>query len=417
MRRQHVTQHRPGGPLIIPVSFAYPAKAFSLCFVFFLGIVLLMPLAASAQEDFESFKQKESQSLEEFIQKRNKEFEEYRQRVRRAFSEYRKKAAAVWGQEQAAVPSRKEWVTYRRKMRERRRADFEEGRASYQVALEPGQEEVSKAARSRLTDSIVDSITQGSDQRSIERIAADPTKVEPSGRPLLKGLFETSSGKTVTRANAKKFAREKVQNRLKKSEIEGEDGKKRVVASVEIPMIPDHLRKRAERYEDIIKKQAKQRSLNPQLVFAIIETESYFNPQARSPAPAFGLMQLVPVSGGQEAYKIVHGKNKQPSEELLFQPEENVTLGSAYFHRLYYTYMEGIRDDRSRLWCAVASYNTGPGNLYDTFSDKSMSAAISRVNSLTPQEVFKHLVDSLPYEETRNYVKKVRNKIPKYREF
>lgn len=81
----------------------------------------------------------------------------------------------------------------------------------------------------------------------------------------------------------------KVQNKLEKSKVEGEDSKKRLVARLKIPMISNHLKKRAKRYEDNVTKQTKQRSLAPELVFAIIETESYFNPQARSPIPAFGL--------------------------------------------------------------------------------------------------------------------------------
>ncbi len=414
MMLKYVSLHRPKRLLTIVPLFTGIAKGFLLSFFFLIVIVLCLPLTALAQEDFESFKQEQGQAVENFIQKRNEDFKKYQRRIRQAFSEYREKAAAVWGQEQAAVPSRKEWVSYRKKMRERRQINFDAGKARYEIALDPGKKEVSKSVRFRLVDSIVDSITKGSDQRSIERIAANPDNVELGGRPLLRGLFKTDLGRVVTQNNAEEFARKKVQNRLKKSEVEGEDGQERVVASVEIPMIPDHLRKRAERYEDIVKNQAKSRSLSPELVFAIIETESYFNPQARSPVPAFGLMQLVPVTGGQEAYEIVYGEKKQPSEELLYQPRENVTLGSAYFHRLYYTYMEGIENDKSRLWCSVASYNTGPGNLFDTFSKKSKSVSIHRINSMSHQEVFQYLVNNLPYEETRDYLQKVRKKMPKY---
>lgn len=405
--------HRAGNAFNIFLLFMTKPRSLLTAFVL-VAAVLFLSLNIDAQEDFESFKEKHSQSIEEFKQKRNQVFQEYRQRICEAFAEYRKKAARVWGKDEAAVPSRKEWVSYRKDMRERYSVNFENGKASYEYALESGKEEISQKVKSSLTDSIVESITRGPDQRSIEKIAANPSKVEPGGKPLLNGLFAFSSGKTVTENNAREFARKKVQNHLKKSETRGEDGKKRVVASVNIPMIPDHLKKRAKRYENIVKNQAKRRSLDPELVFSIIETESYFNPQARSPIPAFGLMQLVPVTGGQEAYRIVYGENKQPSEELLYQPKENVTLGSAYFHRLYFRYMDGIKDKRSRLWCAVASYNTGPSNLYATFSDNGKSAAIRRINSMNSDEVFHHLVNKLPYKETREYVKKVRKKMPKY---
>ena len=384
-------------------------------FLFLLAVLLFLPTQAAAQKNFSTYKEKERQSAAEFMRQRNEAFAKYRRKIRRAFSEYRAKAVSVWGEAQAAVPNRQEWVTYRNEMRERRRVNFKEGQAAYEIIFKPGEEEIPDTVKSRLTALIVDSVVKGPDQRSIEEVAANPSDAEPGGEPLLQGLFRTESGKTVTRDNVRGFARKKVQNRLGKSKVEGKDGKQRVVASVNVPMIPEHLRKLAKRYEGIVKDQAERRSLSPELVFAIIETESYFNPQARSPVPAFGLMQLVPVTGGQEAYRIVYGKNEQPSEELLYKPDANVTLGSAYFHRLYYTYMEGIENDRSRLWCAVASYNTGPSNLYDTFSEKGKAAAINRINSMSSEEVFDHLIDNLPYKETRKYVQKVKKKMPKYK--
>jgi membrane-bound lytic murein transglycosylase C len=268
--------------------------------------------------------------------------------------------------------------------------------------------------KSGLIDSIVESITQGPDQRSMAEIAESPSSVEPGGKPLLSGLFAFSSGKKVTEGNAGRFAQKMVRNRLTKWETRDSDGRMRVIASVTIPMIPDHLLERARKYEEIVKRQARRQALSPELVFSIIETESYFNPRARSPAPAFGLMQLVPVTGGLEAYRMVYGENKPPSETLLYQPEENVTLGSAYFHRLYFTYMEGIKDDMARLWCAIASYNIGPYNLYRTFSDKGKSAAVRRINSMSSEKVFHFLINHLPSRQTQEYLSEIRKNISKY---
>ena len=312
------------------------------------------------------------------------------------------------------VPSSEEWVSYCKQMCERRMVNFKQGFARYEFALEPGRGKISHQIKSSLIDSIVESITQGPDQRSIARIAENPDKVDPGGKPLLSGLFAFNSGKKVTEDNAEKFARKKVRNRLTKWVTRGNDGRKRVIASVTIPMIPDHLHKSAQKYEEIVRQQAERQALSSELLFSIIETESYFNPQARSPAPAFGLMQLVPFTGGLEAYRMVYGENKQPSEELLYQPEENVTLGSAYFHRLYFTYMEGIKDEMSRLWCAIASYNIGPYELYRTFSDKGKSAAIHHINSKDSDEVFNFLINHLPSRQTKEYLKKIRKNIPKY---
>ena len=380
----------------------------------FLASLLLLPSDICAHYDSPASGQASNQSVKELLQSRNEAFREYRAAIRRAFANYRDKAATVWGKDKAVVPGREKWVSYCKQMCQRRIVNFKQGFARYEFALDPGRKKISDEVKSNLMDSIVESITQGPDQRSIARIAENPDKVEPGGKPLLSGLFAFSSGKKVTEDNAEKFARKKVRNNLTKWETKDADGRNRVIASVTIPMIPDHLRKRARKYEEIVKQQAARQALSPELVFSIIETESYFNPQARSPVPAFGLMQLVPVTGGREAYRMVYGENKQPSEELLYQPEKNVTLGSAYFHRLYFTYMEGIEEEMSRLWCAVASYNIGPYNLYRTFSDKGKSEAIRRINAKDSDAVFNFLLNHLPSRQTQDYLRKIRKNIHKY---
>lgn len=388
----------------------------NILFLSFLCVasVFVMPSAICALDDSRALQQASEPSVTDSLQKRNEAFREYRAKIRRAFSKYRHKAADVWGEDKAVIPSREKWVSYCKEMCERRIVNFKQGFARYEFALEPGRETISHKVKSGLIDSIVESITQGPDQRSMAKIAENPSKVVPGGKPLLSGLFAFSSGKKVTEDNAGKFARKMVRNRLTKRETRDREGRIRLIASVTIPMIPDHLHKRARKYEEIVKQQAKRRALSPELVFSIIETESYFNPQARSPAPAFGLMQLVPATGGLEAYRMVYGENKAPSEELLYQPEENVTLGSAYFHRLYFSYMEGIKDEMARLWCAIASYNIGPYNLYNTFSDKGKSAAIRRINSKDSDEVFHFLINHLPSRQTQEYLREIRKNIPKY---
>jgi membrane-bound lytic murein transglycosylase C len=66
----------------------------------------------------------------------------------------------------------------------------------------------------------------------------------------------------------------------------------------------------------------------------------------------------------------------------------------------------------------VASYNTGPGNLSRAFvGQPRLKPAIDRVNTMAPEEVFTHLRAHLPYEETRNYIKRVRDRMSLYKEW
>ncbi|MFA9460357.1 murein transglycosylase domain-containing protein [Thiohalorhabdus sp. Cl-TMA] len=382
------------------------------------GLLLAVALvpAAGAQDSggFEAYRDRQQDGFEAYRSGQEEAFAAYRERVREAFAAYKRKAARVWGRDRDLVPDRQTWVSYRHGMRERRVVDFERGQARFQVALEPGQRKVTAQARAWLKDAIVDSLTRGPDQRTIEEIAEDPDAARPGGDPLLDGLAADDAGRPVAAEQARDFA-EQVVKEARVEEVESGDGHERVAVTAEVPLIPDHVRKRAEKYQTVVERQAERRSLAPELVFAVMETESFFNPMARSPIPAFGLMQLVPVSGGLEAYRMVHGKDKKPSEQFLYDPQNNVELGAAYLHRLYYDYMRGIEDDRARLWCAVAAYNTGPGNLYRTFAEAGgRQAAVRRVNRMGPDEVFDHLVVNLPYEETRHYIQKVREKMPKY---
>ncbi|OIQ70596.1 membrane-bound lytic murein transglycosylase C precursor [mine drainage metagenome] len=70
--------------------------------------------------------------------------------------------------------------------------------------------------------------------------------------------------------------------------------------------------------------------------------------------------------------------------------------------------MHQIRNAVSREYCAIAAYNTGPGNVYRAFSKLNGKArqeeALDKINSMRPEEVYETLRTRLPYEETRGYI-------------
>ena len=107
---------------------------------------------------------------------------------------------------------------------------------------------------------------------------------------------------------------------------------------------------------------ADERDLPPALVWAIIRTESNFDPNAVSPKGAKGLMQLMP--GVIQAYGVTDP----------FDPDQNVRAGTAYFRQM----MTAFKD----LNLALAAYNAGPG-------------AVQTYNGVPP------------YKETKNYVNKI----------
>jgi membrane-bound lytic murein transglycosylase C len=154
------------------------------------------------------------------------------------------------------------------------------------------------------------------------------------------------------------------------------------------------------------------------LAFAVIHTESYFNPKATSPAPAYGLMQLVPRSGARDAYRFVYGQDRILPPDYLYVPGNNVELGCAYLGLLKNRYFRNVKDPQNALYCAVASYNTGAGNLSRSLAGKArIQPAIDRVNTMNPEELYTHLRNNLPYAETRDYIKKVRERMRLYKEW
>jgi soluble lytic murein transglycosylase-like protein len=126
------------------------------------------------------------------------------------------------------------------------------------------------------------------------------------------------------------------------------------------------LSRRAVQYQSLIEEHASLNTVSADLVRALIQAESAFNPRARSPKGAMGLMQLMPATAVE--YGVLDP----------YDPIENVRAGVKYLKRLLDTY-EG------RVELALAAYNAGPG-------------AVKKYGGTVP-----------PYRETQNYVAKVSN--------
>jgi membrane-bound lytic murein transglycosylase C len=174
-------------------------------------------------------------------------------------------------------------------------------------------------------------------------------------------------------------------------------------------MVNAHLDKRALEYASTVRKHSDGTQVSRSLIFAIIKIESSFNPFAVSSAPAYGMMQLVPSSGGREAYRKAKGEDVMPSKDYLFNADNNIELGATYLGVLLNdSPLRQIRSPVSREYCAIAAYNTGPSNVFRAFSNLSGKSrqddALDKINSMRPDAVYDTLRTKLPYEETRGYI-------------
>lgn len=170
---------------------------------------------------------------------------------------------------------------------------------------------------------------------------------------------------------------------------------------------------KAERYQRFVEHYAEKYNLASALVFAIMQTESNFNPLAVSPGSAVGLMQIVPDTAGNDVYRFLMGDHGSPSVEALFSPEHNIRYGAAYLHLLGRRYFGQVKNPTSRQMCVIAAYNGGPGAVSRLFAP-AWDEAQEKINSLTPSEVYATLTTEMPNQETRRYVELVLARIRDY---
>lgn len=143
---------------------------------------------------------------------------------------------------------------------------------------------------------------------------------------------------------------------------------------------------------------SKKFSVPPFLMTSIIRQESSFNQYARSPADAFGPMQLIP-----EAAKIISKKYKLPYENMsdLYNPEINIGLGAGLLRDL-------MNEHQNRLIPVVASYNAGSMPVKRWESEReSNDCSKTECNTEEQFEAGIKFIESIPYEETKKYVKLV----------
>jgi len=323
------------------------------------------------------------------------------QRARRQF----KQVAALlsgevsreWGRDEVLLPTNKRYVKYTQNYKSRAIIQFDRGRVTVETLDE-------RTPLQSLHRAIVTTLLTPDDPRAVD-LYSDKT-VRLSGTPYLHGLVRDHQGAFIdTPERAEAFARHLVEKRRKSRTLDTEAGRKKA-HYVRLQMVNDHQNRQARRYAPYVEKYAKQFQVSPSLVYAVMKTESSFNPYAVSTAPAYGLMQLVPTTGGRDAYRSVKGYDHTPSKEYLFIPENNIELGTAYLSIIDQRYLGGIANPTTREYCTIAAYNGGAGNVLTLFSEDRKEAVVI-INRLSPAEVYRRLREEHPRHETRRYLGKV----------
>jgi soluble lytic murein transglycosylase-like protein len=254
---------------------------------------------------------------------------------------------------------------------------------------------------------------------SAHDLTLDETPPARAADPLLLDQIRMTDGRPVPPGMVRDFAREVMDGRpLRLEKVIGADGSERLAVGVVFNLVSDHVEVRARKFHPLALRYAEKQALDPALVMSIMHAESVFNPRARSRTPAYGLMQLVPQGGGSEAYRAIYGRKGKLTPPYLYDPKNNIELGTTYFNILKNRYMGEILDPTSRTYCAVAAYNAGPANVGRAFvAVKSITQATTVINRLAPQAVYDRLLAALPHKESRNYLRRVLDRVGLYRQW
>jgi membrane-bound lytic murein transglycosylase C len=310
----------------------------------------------------------------------------------------RANAQRRWGKG-AQVADRTVYVKYSQGYTSRVITDFDHGILSVETRD-------TRDPKGSLRSAIVAALLTGSDPASVDLFSDKDVTLDPSRRPYLYGLIHDNTGHSIaTRRQAEAYAAYLLAKKARSRVVpENEGGGS--AWFVNLTMVRNFEARGAEHYRASVDRYATEYHVSPSLVLAIMRTESNFNPFAVSGAPAYGLMQLVPTSGGRAARKRVSGVDETPTSEYLLDPEHNIELGVAYLSVLSNDEFPAVTDQTSRDYCVIAAYNTGPHNVTRVFAT-DRNAAFRAINALPPAQLFEHLRTGLPMQETREYVVKV----------
>ncbi|GAM58065.1 membrane-bound lytic murein transglycosylase C precursor [Vibrio ishigakensis] len=301
-----------------------------------------------------------------------------------------------WGKQQVKVAGKSNYVKYIDNYESRAEVNFAAGKITIETVA-------SKDPTAHLKKAIVTTLLTPDDPAHVDLFSS--SAIQLGGEPFLYKQVVDQDGKPMQwnwRAN--RFAEYLIANKMKTKKVDF-----KVAHYVEIPMVATHSSVRSYKYADIVRRASQRYGIPEDLIYAIIKTESSFNPYAVSWANAYGLMQVVPKTAGADVFKLVKKKPGTPTPEYLFNPENNIDTGTAYFYILKNRYLKDVRNPTSLEYSMISAYNGGTGGVLNTFDSNSRSNAMTRLNSLQPNQVYWALTNKHRNAEARRYLEKVTN--------
>lgn len=389
-------------------------------FTFFLFVLCFSTLSAQVESEYERYlreRQEEMKALQEdnkdLMKELEKEYEDYLKAEKEAYDKFVREMSNIWGKNNVTESSDKEWVEYTDNGNSRSTVDFEKGEATIEVIVTQEESESDDKVKTKIEDKLKELIKSRGKTKDYD--SSVEKSVELQSTPVLEEQIKTPSGEIVTEENAEVAVKEIVDElKIEKKIIQGDDGKDREVVTVKLDLAPDHIRTRAEKYKEEVEKYCNKYNVDPAMAYAVMHTESSFNPKAKSHVPAYGLMQIVPTSAGRDCAMSLKKPFSKPTANYLYEPENNIEMGVHYLYLLKKRYYTKVEDLDSQNLCVIASYNTGAGNVARALrGDTNIAKAIPQINAMPYDELFKYFERKL-LPETQNYIRKVTERMKEY---
>lgn len=375
---------------------------------------------SQVESDFERFKQQQQEEMQSMRKSDStamlsleKEYQDYIKAEQEAYDNFVKNMKAIWGGN-FVESTNKDWVEYSDDGNSRSVVDFDKGEATIEIVVSQEEAESETAIENKVEDKLKELLKNKGKTKDYDSSVEKSIPLQEI--PVLENQVQTPSGVMVTESNVDAAVNEIVKEvEIDRKEIKGDDGKPRQVITVKLDLVPDHIKTRAEQYKSEVEKYCRKYDVEPAMAFAVMQTESSFNPKAKSHVPAYGLMQIVPSSAGADCAQSLKKPFAKPTANYLYQPENNIEMGVHYLHLLRKRYYSNVDDKDSQDLCVIASYNTGAGNVARALrGDTKISKAIPQINEMSYDELFRYFERKL-LPETQNYIRKVTERMNNFR--
>ncbi len=369
-------------------------------------VFIIFPFILGASDSFEAYKKMQEQDFKrekikyiDFKKQEDTAFKSHLEKEQKAILDYKKRVKAYWPQ--SDLEDAKKLANYSQDLHTKSLIDFENNEvviSKISKNKKVTKEELFKELSQTLQLTNQQAYKKNILEQNINHMTPDSKYIKQAKLDKQSLLYADSQEPRVRPENI----------RLSKKDD---------VYKLVYTLPKDATYKRSYNYLPQAKANAARFNLNANLLLAIMHSESSFNPMARSHIPAFGLMQIVPHSAGIDSYKFLYKKRRLLSASYLYNTKNNIEIGSAYFHILYYKYLSSIKNPQSRLYCAIAGYNTGAGNVAWAFvHNNNVKKAAQIINAMSSQQVYDHLQKNLKYDEPKHYLKRVNERSIRYKE-